>query len=406
MHYSKIKELNLFVDGSIRMIDISRSQGIQANIGKLKDDTSKECAQSYTFNDKWTSIKMVEWIKEHEKKTIDEVIFLNKDIEIGNDSDKKIIKYYRAKVLNIDKENKTIRAVVNDDTLDRDNEVNTIDSWDKRINNFKAHPVLLSSHNYKSLQSQIGIATNVDINKQSKQLIMDFKYFTDEGNKEADWAWKLAEKGIAMFSVGYIPHARYIGDAMPEEYRKLEPQPRAVYTDNELLEVSQVVVGSNRGALQMGFDNPTIEQNQYAFDVIKSFGNQIPDFEQVIPDKKDITEQNITVKVNVDTAQIDSALEKLGKFDKSISKINKDSIIISPVEIQNMKELQQIMDIIKSGRVISEKNRTAIKSTVDQLNAVIIALNALIEITEPKQEEGTDKKFSSQVAELLNIDLK
>ena len=80
MHYLKVRELDLFVDGSFRTVDISKSQGITSKIGKLKSDTSAECIQSYTFNDKWTSQKAIEWVKEHENKSIEEVLFLNKDI--------------------------------------------------------------------------------------------------------------------------------------------------------------------------------------------------------------------------------------------------------------------------------------------------------------------------------------
>ena len=260
---------------------------------------------------------------------------------------------------------------------------------------------------------------------------MDFNYYAGEGNKEADWAWFLASNGNAMYSVGYMPHKRLIADAIPEEYRKSNEDLRALYTDNELLEVSQVVVGSNRGALQMGIKSPTMEQTQYCFDIIKTFGGNIPDFE--VTEKNESENNDKTEKYNCECIKCGYKMqsekhckdikcpecggemrreERPGPGTRAISenKINKDSLIISPVDIQNMKELQQIVSIIKSGRIISEKNRNPIKSTIEQLSNVSKSLNELLNLTEPKQEDsGSDKvensfdvdKFIADTKEIL-----
>lgn len=395
MHYLKVRELDLFVDGSFRTVDISKSQGIISKIGKLKSNTNAECIQSYTFNDKWTSQKAAEWVKEHEKKTIEEVLFLNKDHEISDNSIEKRIKYFRAKVLSIDEKNYTARCVFSTEQKDRDEEILPVSSWEKRIKTFAEHPVLVSSHNYKGLQNQIGEIRNFTINKSEKRTEGDVVWYAGLGNAEADWGWVLAKKGVAMFSKGYIPYKYLHGEDIPKEYKS--ENPKNVQIDNELLEVSQVIVGSNRGALQMGIDNPTVEQNQYAFDVIKSFGNQIPDFNAEIKPEPPVTKTpELPIPPVPPTPEIPVASAV------TPAKVKSDSIIISPIEVKNMEDLQEFMNIYKSGRVISEKNRATIKSTLEQLDAVMKALNNLIELTEPKQEEeNTDKSFKQKVDEIL-----
>ena len=111
----RVKNPDLFVDGSYRIIDINKSQGIRAMIGKLKSEPQGGTViHSCRFDkEKWAVERASEWVKEHENKTIDDVIFLNKNHMEDIDGDKKLIKYYRAKVLNVDKENKIVKAVDN-----------------------------------------------------------------------------------------------------------------------------------------------------------------------------------------------------------------------------------------------------------------------------------------------------
>ncbi len=145
---------------------------------------------------------------------------------------------------------------------------------------------------------------------------------------------------------------------------------REVYTEVELLEVSQVVVGSNRGALQMGIDSPDAEQCGYMYDIIKSFGKDIPDFDAVVEDQQDPPKPPAK---NPDTPDLEN------------------STIISPVIVNDMKELNEIMSIWKSGRVLSEKNRKIIQATIEQMNKASAALTELMQLTEPKEEGGGGK---------------
>lgn len=180
----------------------------------------------------------------------------------GNSADnnsKMLRKTFAGKVKSVDAENHTVEVIMSDQTADRYNEVVLAKAWKKRLGIYKKHPILLSSHNYHSLTHQIGMCTSIKV--VGDQLIAKLKYFVGVGNDEADWGWKLAEMGIAAFSVGFIPHGYIRGgadgytEALKEIGIKLkegERGPHVVYTDVELLENSQVLIPANSNALQKG----------------------------------------------------------------------------------------------------------------------------------------------------------
>jgi len=165
------------------------------------------------------------------------------------DKPEMVHKIFRAKIKSVDKEKYIVNAVVSDDSMDRYKECILASAYEKRLPTYKQHPILLSSHNYDKLTCQIGQAENIYI--QDNKLHADFKYFVGEGNEEADWGFKLAEKGIAAFSVGFIPHGFQDPPAPDSEEFKVWPAGvRRRYTEVELLEVSQVLVPANSNALQ------------------------------------------------------------------------------------------------------------------------------------------------------------
>ena len=72
-------------------------------------------------------------------------------------------------------------------------------------------------------------------------------YHINEGNELADRGFKLAEKGLAAFSVGFIPDMEK-ASPIGEEKDLFGPME---FNGQELLEVSQVAIGSNPAALQL-----------------------------------------------------------------------------------------------------------------------------------------------------------
>ena len=101
----------------------------------------------------------------------------------------------------VDPEAGLVDAIVSNEKKDRDGDIVRVSGWD--LDNFLKHPVLLGNHNYYSIRSVIGEWTKMEI--RGKRLVGTAKYYIDEGNEEADWAFKLAVKNMAAFSVGFIP---------------------------------------------------------------------------------------------------------------------------------------------------------------------------------------------------------
>ncbi len=150
-----------------------------------------------------------------------------------------VTKTYRATIKAVDEAQHIVTATISTLSKDRDNDAVQPSGCLKTIASFLKHPILLSSHAYGDLRKQIGqvlaVAPGTDAIEARLQ------YYVGEGNEEADWAYKLASKGIAAYSLGFIPREWEDGDG--------EKKPRKLFTDWEMLEVSQVLVPSNRDAL-------------------------------------------------------------------------------------------------------------------------------------------------------------
>lgn len=134
-----------------------------------------------------------------------------------------------------------ISAILSTETKDRDGDIIRVEGWDLKY--FNAHPVLVDGHKYDS-QSQIGEWE--DLKVVGKRLQGIASYYIDEGNAAADWAYVVAEKGRAAYSVGFIPD-------MSKAVRLDDDDgwwPTYEFNGQELLECSHVVVPSNPQAVQ------------------------------------------------------------------------------------------------------------------------------------------------------------
>jgi hypothetical protein len=162
-----------------------------------------------------------------------------------------------------------IRATVSTEARDRDGDVIRQAGW--QLDHFTRHPVLLSSHNYSSLSSQIGEWEDVRV--RGKALQATAKYYIGEGNDEADWGYKLAQRGRAAYSVGFIPR----------ESKPLEKNTGGLeFLRSELLEISHVTIPSNPEALQSlsvkGVDPALEEQLREAIEIVgegRSFEDEL-----------------------------------------------------------------------------------------------------------------------------------
>ena len=134
-----------------------------------------------------------------------------------------------------------VHAIVSSEAVDRDGDIIRASGW--QLDNFRKHPVLVSSHNYGNLRSVIGEWESMEV--KGKRLEGIARYYIGEGNDEADWGFKLAEKGRAAYSVGFIPDR---DKAIP--IKSDDPFGGIEFNGQELLEVSHVAIPSNPQALQ------------------------------------------------------------------------------------------------------------------------------------------------------------
>jgi len=162
-------------------------------------------------------------------------------------------KFIKAETKILDEKEGIVSAIVSTESVDRDGDIIRQDGWDLR--HFKSHPVLLSSHNYHGLTNQIGEWTNMEV--VGKELVGNARYYIGQGNPEADWGFFLAGRGKAAFSVGFMPDMTQVKELQGDGKTSYE------FKAQELLEVSQVTVPSNRQSLQamkgIGLD-PVIER--------------------------------------------------------------------------------------------------------------------------------------------------
>jgi HK97 family phage prohead protease len=184
-------------------------------------------------------------------------------------------KTFRAKVVSFDDNTGIINALIpmNSGSLDRSDEVCLPKSWEKRLPIFMKRPILVSSHTYDDLRKQIGEFVTLKVTDEG--LMGTPKYYINDGNEEADWAYKLAKRGMAAFSVGFKPYEF--------ETAKKDGDPAVTYTDSELFEISQVVVPCDREAIQNAIKSKSIDPvvNHLLEDIIKTD----------LPDKKEVKKQ-------------------------------------------------------------------------------------------------------------------
>lgn len=205
----------------------------------------------------------------------------------------KVVKTFVSEIRSVNEKDFTLEAVISDETVDRYGEVIKVDAWKKRLGRYKSQAVLLSSHRYDKLTNQIGKAEKIRI--EDGKLIAKFKYFVGEGNEEADWGWKLASKyGMAAYSVGFLPYS--YDDAEWDEDVKMGKKAGRVYTDVELLEVSQVLVPANPTAMMRSMETLDMEKDE----PIRKY------FELV---QKDLTDFDVIVKEDLNAKDVEDIIE-------------------------------------------------------------------------------------------------
>lgn len=157
----------------------------------------------------------------------------------------KIFKIANVEIKNVDKEKHTVEVIVSTENKDSDGDIILATAFNKNMKRYKSNPVLLNSHNYRDVQNIIGKALNLKSSEKGLKAV--FEYLVGKGNPAADWAFKLAESGIAAFSIGFIgKDYEWIREKREDGTEFITGRK---FKEVELLEISQVTVPANKDAV-------------------------------------------------------------------------------------------------------------------------------------------------------------
>lgn len=157
----------------------------------------------------------------------------------------KILKIANVEIKNVDKEKHTVEVIVSTENKDSDGDIILATAFKKNMKRYNSNPVLLNSHNYRDIENIIGKA--LSLKPSEKGLKAVFEYFVGKGNTAADWAFKLAESGIAAFSIGFIgKDYEWIREKREDGTEFITGRK---FKEVELLEISQVTVPANKDAV-------------------------------------------------------------------------------------------------------------------------------------------------------------
>ena len=138
------------------------------------------------------------------------------------------------------KENRVLRFIGSDQSIDRDNERIMAEGW--KLTNYRKNPVVLVNHNAYDLP--VAKTKKVWINKDEKKLMFDIEFPEPEVSSIGDTLYKLYSNGfMSATSVGFQPNREKI------TYGDGKKQPRVTFGEQELLEISLVSVPANPRAL-------------------------------------------------------------------------------------------------------------------------------------------------------------
>lgn len=155
--------------------------------------------------------------------------------------ERKHVPCFAVKAKSIKEKDRTLEAVVSSDIVDRDGEIVVPKAFEKRLDTFKANPVLLWNHN--PFEPPIGKVVDLEISEKRIDAKMQFR---PEGDSElADDVFKAFAGGfLSSFSIGF----RVFEVEQSKDVATGRPNPVRI-TDGELFEISAVTIPANTDAL-------------------------------------------------------------------------------------------------------------------------------------------------------------
>jgi hypothetical protein len=149
-----------------------------------------------------------------------------------------------------------VEYVASDESIDSYREVIRASGW--RFTNFAKNAPFVDSHDYSSIEKLLGKV--VDFAVAGKSLVETVQWAKDAGNKLADIGWRMTEGGfLKAVSVGFWP-VKFVTKAdntYAAQLKELNIEPmtevRTIFTEQEQIELSAVVIGANPNALARSY---------------------------------------------------------------------------------------------------------------------------------------------------------
>jgi hypothetical protein len=157
-----------------------------------------------------------------------------------------------------------VEYVASDESIDSYKEVIRADGW--RFNRFAKNAPFVDSHQYDTVEHLLGSV--VDFKIAGGKLIETVKWAIDVAeNKLAALGWKMTQAGyLKAVSVGFFPVkmvSSFDGTAFSQELSRLNlgsaSGVRAIYLEQEQIELSACVIGANPNALAKSYKAGVID---------------------------------------------------------------------------------------------------------------------------------------------------
>jgi hypothetical protein len=177
----------------------------------------------------------------------------------------KLIRTIHPEIKVIDAKTGLVEYVASDESIDSYREVIRADGW--RFNRFAKNAPFVDSHDYCTLEKLLGKV--VDMQIVGGKLVETVQWAIDVAeNKLAQLGWKMTQGGyLKAVSVGFIP-TRMVSPwenagAFNSELTKLGLKPadgiRAIYLEQEQIELSACIIGANPNALAKSYKAGVID---------------------------------------------------------------------------------------------------------------------------------------------------
>jgi len=167
--------------------------------------------------------------------------------------------YRTGHVKAVEEDSRTVRFTISDESIDRHNSIIKLDAWD--LEAFKENPIAGWGHSVYGgwrAPDPDDIIGKWDVWTEDKELVGDLTFEDAETNPKADKLYRKVKNGtLNAVSVGFMPQKSHKGDS---KEREGEIDGITYYDSAELVEVSLVVIPSNKNARKKAFENDDISE--------------------------------------------------------------------------------------------------------------------------------------------------